>query len=150
MSKWTEHVRSFATAHQLTYGCALSDPKCSAEYHSKNPKPIKTKKPTKKELGAAEAMLGLSTPQEKKAKKAKKPTKKALKAELGKLLSTPSFVGADEPKASPFKGKSTVIVPQESHAFGLTGGALVSAPDGSLIYPLTVDHCLRLLKRSCP
>lgn len=125
MSKWTEHVKAFATAHQLTYGCALSDPKCSAEYQQKNPKPIKTKKPTKKELAAAEAMLGLSTPQEKKAKKAKKPT-------------------------SPFKGKSTVIVPQESHAFGLTGGALVSAPDGSLIYPLTVDHCLRLLKRVAP
>lgn len=145
MSKWTEHVKAFATAHNLSYGCALSDPKCSAEYQQKNPKPIKTKKPTKKELAAAEAMLGLSTPQEKKAKKAKKPTKKALKAELSKLLSTPSFVPADEPKVSPFKGKSTVIVPQESHAFGL-----VSAPDGSLIYPLTVDHCLRLLKRVAP
>lgn len=32
MSKWTDFVKEFAAKNNLTYGCALSDPRCSALY----------------------------------------------------------------------------------------------------------------------
>lgn len=32
MSKWTEFVKDFARRHNLSYGCALSDKRCSQEY----------------------------------------------------------------------------------------------------------------------
>lgn len=35
MSRWTEWVKSWATKHNTTYGCALSQPDCSAEYRKK-------------------------------------------------------------------------------------------------------------------
>ena len=44
MSKWVEHIKDFAKRNNLTYGCALSDPKCSEEYRIKNPKPVKSVK----------------------------------------------------------------------------------------------------------
>lgn len=43
-SKWIEHIRDFAKRNNLTYGCALSDPKCSEEYRNKYPKPVKAVK----------------------------------------------------------------------------------------------------------
>ena len=40
-NKWTEHVRSYAKQHGLSYGCALSDPNCSKSYKEKQkPKAI--------------------------------------------------------------------------------------------------------------
>jgi hypothetical protein len=48
MSKWVEHIRDFAKRNNLTYGCALSDPKCSEEYRIKFPKPAKKGKKGKK------------------------------------------------------------------------------------------------------
>jgi hypothetical protein len=39
-SKWIEHIRDFAKRNNLTYGCALSDPKCSEEYRNKFQKPV--------------------------------------------------------------------------------------------------------------
>jgi hypothetical protein len=32
MSKWTEFIKDFARRHNLSYGCAMSDKRCSAEY----------------------------------------------------------------------------------------------------------------------
>jgi hypothetical protein len=32
MSTWTDHVRDWAKANGKTYACALSDPKCRADY----------------------------------------------------------------------------------------------------------------------
>jgi len=46
MSKWVEHIKDFAKRNNLTYGCALSDPKCSEEYRVKFPKPDKKGKTT--------------------------------------------------------------------------------------------------------
>jgi hypothetical protein len=31
-SAWVEHVKDYAKRKGLSYGCALSDPKCSKEY----------------------------------------------------------------------------------------------------------------------
>jgi hypothetical protein len=47
-SAWVEHIRDFAKRNNLTYGCALSDPKCSEEYRIKFPKPAKKGKKGKK------------------------------------------------------------------------------------------------------
>lgn len=33
VNKWVEHIRAFAKKNGLTYGCALSDPKCKSSYH---------------------------------------------------------------------------------------------------------------------
>ena len=35
-NKWIEHIKSFAKAHNISYGCALSNPECLATYKSKN------------------------------------------------------------------------------------------------------------------
>jgi hypothetical protein len=35
MSKWTDFVKQYATKNNKSYGCALSDPNCSKEYHEK-------------------------------------------------------------------------------------------------------------------
>jgi hypothetical protein len=32
-SKWIEHVKAFAKANKMTYGCAMADPKCKMSYH---------------------------------------------------------------------------------------------------------------------
>jgi len=32
MSRWTDWVKKYAEEHNTTYGCALSQPKCSATY----------------------------------------------------------------------------------------------------------------------
>jgi len=34
-NKWVEHIKEFAKLHNMSYGCALSDPDCKASY--KNP-----------------------------------------------------------------------------------------------------------------
>jgi hypothetical protein len=41
-SAWIEHIRDFAKRNGVTYGCALSDKKCAAEYKKmKSPPPEK-------------------------------------------------------------------------------------------------------------
>ena len=80
MTTWTDFVKAFAAAKGISYGCALSDPAVSAGYAATKP-PKKVKAP----LSYAKVLKkGLP-----KAPKA--PTKKALKANLAKLLSVPSF-----------------------------------------------------------
>ena len=81
MTAWTDFVKAFAAKKGISYGCALSDPAVSAGYAAtKSPKAPKAPKSYK-------AMLKKGLPKEPKA-----PTKKALKADLAKLLSVPSFV----------------------------------------------------------
>ena len=43
MTAWTDHIKKFAKEHNMTYGCALSDPACSASY-TKEPKKKSAKK----------------------------------------------------------------------------------------------------------
>lgn len=54
MSKWIEHIKEFAKKTNKSFGCALSDPECSASYRRKKNEPeqitpsptkVKTKKP---------------------------------------------------------------------------------------------------------
>jgi len=53
VSAWVEHIRDFARRKSMTYGCALSDPDCRAEYHAK--RPPKLNKKEKKEVAGMEA-----------------------------------------------------------------------------------------------
>jgi hypothetical protein len=48
MTYWTDFVKSYAKEHNLSYGCALSDPNCSAGYKAKYgvKKPLGKKKET--------------------------------------------------------------------------------------------------------
>ena len=53
MTNWTDYVKSFAKANNTTYGCALSDPACSAGYRKKfgNKKPLGKKISEKEMMG---------------------------------------------------------------------------------------------------
>ena len=53
VSAWVEHIKNFARRKNMTYGCALSDPDCKAEYHAK--RPPKLNKKEKKEVAGMEA-----------------------------------------------------------------------------------------------
>ena len=53
MTAWTEHIKDFAKRKGITYGCALSDADCKAEYHAK--RPPKLNKKEKKEVSGMEA-----------------------------------------------------------------------------------------------
>jgi len=46
MTAWTEHIKAFAKEHNISYGCALSNPDCSASYRNKRPQKL-NKKETK-------------------------------------------------------------------------------------------------------
>lgn len=50
-SVWVQHIKDFAAANNLSYGCALSDTECSRTYREKYPK--KTKNPPKKKNAPA-------------------------------------------------------------------------------------------------
>jgi len=47
-TRWTEFVKDWASKRNLTYGCAMSKPECSADYKKKYPKPL-TKKQQKEQ-----------------------------------------------------------------------------------------------------
>ena len=73
MTDWTDFVKAFAAKNGISYGCALSDPKCSAEYGAtKAPK----KAPAPKSF---KAILKKGMPKEVKEVKAPK-AKKSPKA----------------------------------------------------------------------
>ena len=89
MSKWVEHIKDFAKRNNLTYGCALSDPKCSEEYRIKNPKPVKAVKGKKGVVTAPEApkapepvnkIPALTEPAEKKEERKEKERKRIAEA----------------------------------------------------------------------
>ena len=97
MTNWTDYVKSFAKANNTTYGCALSDPACSAGYRKKfgNKKPLGKNK--EKEL------MGMEDIDAKPSKKATdfKERKTAMKAKLNKsqvqkqLLETTGMMAED-------------------------------------------------------
>ena len=49
MSKWTDFIKSWAAANNVTYGCAMSDPKMKEEYYKKHPKQTKEDKKRERE-----------------------------------------------------------------------------------------------------
>jgi len=68
VSKWILHIKDYAQRNNLSYGCALSKPECSAEYREKYPK-LLTKKQQKAE---AEEEARLKAEAEAKAQMKKK------------------------------------------------------------------------------
>jgi len=45
-NQWITFIKQWANSHQMSYGCALSDPEMKAEYHKRFPKKL-TKKSVK-------------------------------------------------------------------------------------------------------
>ena len=43
MTRWTEFIKDFAKKNNMSYGCAMSDPKLRKEYYEKYPKQEKEK-----------------------------------------------------------------------------------------------------------
>ena len=70
MTAWTDFVKSFAKEHNISYGCALSDPDCSAGYKAKYgvKKPLGKKK-ERESMGAEDInrviLLPKKTPERK-------------------------------------------------------------------------------------
>jgi hypothetical protein len=48
MSSWTDHIKRWAKANGTTYACALSDPKCRADYSKGRSAPAEKKAPAEK------------------------------------------------------------------------------------------------------
>lgn len=115
MTNWTDYVKSFAKANNLTYGCALSDPACSAGYRKKygNKKPLGKNK--EKEL------MGMEDIDAKPSKKSVefKQRKTAMKAKLNKsqvqkqLLETTGMMAEDINQFVPVQDLAGNFVPQE-------------------------------------
>lgn len=66
-NSWIEHVKAFAKKNNMTYGCALSDPKVKVGYVSKSKKvlnPLKKENPSKKKLVVVEPKKKLEMPEE--------------------------------------------------------------------------------------
>ena len=88
MSRWTDFVKKWAQDHDTTYGCALSQPECRAEYWTKygNRKKLPVKKERElmgmEDKDASEEIYIL--PKKKPKKKVKKPDNKPLMEELRK------------------------------------------------------------------
>jgi len=58
-NRWTEWVKSWATKNNLAYGCALSNPNCSAEYKKKYGSSKKvTQKKERENMGTEDVNIG--------------------------------------------------------------------------------------------
>jgi hypothetical protein len=106
-NKWITFVREWSNRNNMSYGCALSKPECSAEYRRKNPK-----KPTKKQQRTREneekEMMGMEdfdVPEPIKIKKSK--TKSKIKKKLV-LIEEP-----EEPKQKLKKKKEKLVLIEE-------------------------------------
>jgi hypothetical protein len=77
MTAWTDHIKKFAKEHNMTYGCALSDPACSASY-TKEPKKKSAKKTAVLSKDTMDAFPDLEK-EDSGTPATKKPTKKAAK-----------------------------------------------------------------------
>ena len=52
MTRWTDFVKAFAKRHNLSYGCSLSDKRCSEEYKQyKIPKLTAKEKRESRQMG---------------------------------------------------------------------------------------------------
>lgn len=58
VNKWVEHIRAFAKKNNLSYGCALSDPKCKSSYHASKAPAKAPEAPAKAPERKAEAVIG--------------------------------------------------------------------------------------------
>jgi len=57
MTKWTEHVKEYAKKNNISYGCAMSDPKMKEAYYKKHPKLSNEDKKQKKKEDDEKALL---------------------------------------------------------------------------------------------
>jgi len=78
MSRWTDFVKAFAKKHNVSYGCALSMPDCSAEYRREHP----NKQLQKRNEGLERLEMGANdkpAPESKKRSKVTKASKELMK-----------------------------------------------------------------------
>ena len=68
---WTNHVKNFARENNLTYGCAISEPRCKASY--KKPVKQKTQKAEREDKGSNDVNVPRSPPPEIKTFRKKRP-----------------------------------------------------------------------------
>jgi hypothetical protein len=101
-SAWVEHIKEFAKRKGLTYGCALSDPECSAEYKAKKPPKTSKKAGGAKSAGGAEKENISMTITEKKARG--RPKKYATEEERKKAKSAKTIESNKRKKASKSAG----------------------------------------------
>jgi len=118
-SKWIEHIKDFASRNNLSYGCALSDPRCKEEYHKNKPQKLTSKE--KKEVAGMEAEESTGDINRKLYKKEEnKKRTVALKSKLNKalvkkqLVETMGMAGEDvnvQPKKRIVKVKKITALP---------------------------------------
>jgi hypothetical protein len=116
-TNWTNYVKDFAKANNLTYGCALSDPACSAGYKKKfgNKKPLGKNKETESMTAEDTNRAGKTFKQEKDFKA----RKTAMKTKLNKLqvqkqlLETIGMMAEDTNQFVPVQDLAGNFVPQE-------------------------------------
>jgi hypothetical protein len=60
MSKWTDFVKKWASEKNVSYGCALSKPQCSADYRKKNPKPLTKKQQNEERSGMSKEDINVA------------------------------------------------------------------------------------------
>lgn len=77
MTAWTDHVKQYALTHGISYGQALKDPKCGAQYRSAKavaPSHLKGKSAKSYQVQdkAKEALLKFQEAKMKRANKGKK------------------------------------------------------------------------------
>jgi hypothetical protein len=83
MTAWTEHVREYAKTHNLSYGCAMTEPNCKASYKAKKPQKLNKKETKENEsMGAEEPTGEVNRTLHKKAEHKKKVV--GLKAKMTK------------------------------------------------------------------
>ena len=58
-NRWVDHVKAFAKANNLAYGCAISNPQCKASYKKISKKSIKVSAPTPAPAPKKEPILAL-------------------------------------------------------------------------------------------
>jgi hypothetical protein len=88
-NKWITFVREWSNKNNMSYGCALSKPECSAEYRRKNPKKL-TKKQQRERENKENEMMGMEDFDIKLKKKTKsKKKEKLILVEEPKSVSVP-------------------------------------------------------------
>jgi len=97
MTAWTEHIKDFAKRNNMTYGCALSDPKCSAEYKEKRPPKLNKKEQKENEQMGAEEKTG----EHHRKVVAHKGRVMKLKERLGEVMENSAMEKEDHPAPAP-------------------------------------------------
>jgi len=75
-NKWVEHVKSYARKHNLSYGCAISEPNCKKSYHDgKNVPPLETPMRTSRVMKANPPKQSAPAPRKTRMIKPPKPVR---------------------------------------------------------------------------